>query len=222
MPETRHLFNKIAGHYDLLNTVFSLGIDRYWRKELYGEIRDKNLILDIATGTAEVAITISQYNSRIRIVGIDPSIGMLSIGKSKTKDLKSIVLVQGINESLPFKDSSFDGVTIAFGIRNTRDLLLSLEEIYRVLKPEGKLSVLEFTTPESFLFRPLFLFYSKKIMPFIGSMFGSRKEYEYLSESSQNFPQRQAFTSLLSQTGFRSTGYRELTLGIASIYHGYK
>lgn len=222
MPETSHLFDKIAGHYDLLNTVFSLGIDKYWRKKLSCEVRDRSLILDIATGTAEVAITISEGCSCRRIIGIDPSIKMLGIGLAKIRKFNNINLVQGRNEHLPFASNTFDAVTIAFGIRNTRDLELSLQEILRVLKPNGKLSVLEFTTPASPFFRPVFLLYSRYVMPLVGSLFGSRREYKYLSDSSAAFPQRERFTEIMKNTGFKYTDYRELTLGISAIYSGTK
>lgn len=222
MPETSHLFDKIAGHYDLLNTVFSLGTDKYWRKELSGEVSDRSLILDIATGTAEVAITISENHSCRRIVGIDPSIKMLGIGLAKIHKFSNIDLVQGMNEHLPFASNTFDAVTIAFGIRNTKDLELSLQEILRVLKPHGKLSILEFTTPNSPFFRPVFLLYSRYIMPLIGSLFGSRREYKYLSDSSASFPQRERFKEIMRNTGFKYTDYRELTMGISAIYNGIK
>lgn len=222
MPETSHIFDKIAGHYDLLNTLFSLGVDKYWRKELSAEASGRSFILDIATGTAEVPIAISERYGCHRVVGIDPSIKMLAIGLAKTRKFTNIDLLQGRNEHLPFPDNTFDAVTIAFGIRNTRDLRLSLQEILRVLKPGGKLYILEFTTPTSPFFRPVFLLYSGYVMPLIGSLFGSRKEYEYLSDSSAAFPQRESFTEIMEDAGFKNTDYRELTLGISAIYNGTK
>ncbi len=222
MPDTSSLFDRIAKHYDLLNTVFSLGIDSRWRKELYSEVGNRSRVLDIATGTAEVAITIYDNNNDCMVVGIDPSSGMLEIGLDKLGERKNVLLVQGASEYLPFKDCTFDAVTIAFGIRNTKDIYNSLKEIYRILIPGGKLSILEFTTPSSRYFRPVFLFYSRHVMPLVGSLFGSRDEYKYLSDSSENFPQRETLIDILKDSGYVSTHYRELTLGIASIYNGFK
>lgn len=222
MPDTAPLFDKISKHYDLLNTIFSMGIDRRWRRELSGEVSNRSSILDIATGTAEVAITISVNNNDCYIAGIDPSFGMLEIALQKTENRQNILLVQGNSEFLPFGNCSFDAVTIAFGIRNTNDIYISLKEIYRVLKPGGKLSILEFTTPSSWYFKPLFLFYSRHIMPLAGSLFGSRDEYKYLSDSSETFPQRDSFIRILDDSGYVSTSYRELTMGIAAIYNGFK
>ena len=216
MPETTNIFNKISGHYDLLNTIFSFGIDSYWRSRLSGEVADRSLILDIATGTIEVPISILKKNPHAKIIAIDPSINMLRVGLSKLKYQGNINIIQGVNEVLPFKNNTFDAVTIAFGIRNTKDLIKSLNEIKRVLKPYGKLSVLEFTTPESVLFKPLFLFYFNYIMPAIGSLFGSR------NESAAEFPQRDKFLGLLNETGFKSVDFSNLTLGIAALYTGVK
>lgn len=221
MPDTVGLFNKIARHYDLLNTIFSLGLDRYWRLELVKEIQASRATLDIATGTAEVPVRICKELQNTLVIGLDPSINMLKIAVSKTRDLPA-QLVQGENESLPFPANTFDAVTIAYGIRNTRDLELSLEEIIRVLKQGGKLAILEFTTPENFVFRPLFLFYFRHVMPFISSFFSSRKEYSYLSESAGIFPQREKFTELLIRSGYSRVSYRQLFTGISAIYIAYK
>jgi len=222
MPETKNIFNKISGHYDLLNTLFSFGIDSYWRSGLSEEVKNSDLILDIATGTAKVPLAIIKRNPRSSIIGLDPSINMLSVGSSKIKNIDNILIIQGINEQLPFINDTFDAITIAFGIRNTSNLKKSLEEIERVLKPDGKLSILEFTTPESVIFKPLFLFYFNYVMPAFGSVFGSKKEYKYLSESAAEFPQRDEFLILLREAGFISTTFRNLTLGIAAIYNGIK
>lgn len=221
MPNTTGLFDKIAKHYDLLNTVFSLGIDRYWRNELALETRNRYLNLDIATGTAEVALSLSRLH-KCSVIGIDPSIEMLKFAKHKISKSPGIHIVQGLNEHLPFPDDIFDSVTIAFGIRNTMDLESSLYEIKRVLKPGGKLSVLEFTTPRAPVFRHIFLVYFNYIMPFVGWLFGSRDEYRYLSVSSANFPQRKNFIQRMDNKGFINNSYRELTAGIVSIYTGFK
>ena len=176
MPETTSLFDKIAKHYDSLNTFFSFGMDKLWRKKLAEQIRGSQFVLDIATGTGEVAIeTVGKLDASV--IGIDPSAQMLGIAKTKCGTLKyrdKIALVQGFAEDLPFRNGSFDAITIAFGIRNTVDPLRSLNEMNRVLKPGGKVAILEFTIPKNVIFAPVYLFYFKKFLPFIGSFFGSR------------------------------------------------
>ncbi len=221
MPDTTHIFNKVASHYDLLNSLFSLGIDYRWRKELSLEMKSCNLVLDVATGTAEVALHLAR-NGTTQIVGVDPSIEMLRIAQKKIGKNHRIFLVQGKNEHLPFEDNSFDGITIAFGIRNTSDLKTSLDECFRVLKEKGKIAILEFTIPQNILFKPLFLAYFRYIMPLITSIFGTSREYTYLSESVERFPQREHFINILEKSGFTYPTYRELTMGIASIYTAIK
>lgn len=224
MPETTSLFNKIAKHYDSLNTFFSFGMDKLWRKKLADQISGSNLVLDIATGTGEVAIeTVKKLD--VNVIGIDPSAQMLGIGKTKCESLKfsdRISLVQGFAEDLPFFSNTFDAITIAFGIRNTVDPLQSLHEMYRVLKPGGKVAILEFTIPKNVIFAPLYLFYFRKFLPFIGSFFGSKKEYKYLSDSTSNFPQRKQFLWLMKEARFVSLHSIELMIGTVIIYAGEK
>jgi demethylmenaquinone methyltransferase/2-methoxy-6-polyprenyl-1,4-benzoquinol methylase len=224
MPETTSLFNKIAKHYDSLNTFFSFGMDKLWRKKLADQITGSSLVLDIATGTGEVAIeTVKKLNASV--IGIDPSAQMLGLGKIKCESLNlraRISLVQGFAEDLPFRSNSFDAITIAFGIRNTVDPLKSLHEMYRVLKPGGKVAILEFTIPKNVIFAPIYLFYFRKFLPFIGSFFGSQKEYKYLSDSTSNFPQRERFLDLMKEASFASLNSIELMIGTVIIYTGEK
>jgi len=225
MPETASLFDKIAKHYDPLNTLFSLGMDRLWRKRLADQTQGSELVLDIATGTAEVAIETSKKFKNALIIGIDPSWEMLSIGNHKVRSPKygeRIKLIQGMAENLPFRDGVFDSITIAFGIRNTVDPLVSLKEMQRVLKPGGKAAILEFAIPSNTLFAPLYLFYFKNVLPLIASVFGSKKEYKYLSESTSKFPQRSTFTDMMKEVGLTPIKSIELTMGIAIIYVGSK
>jgi len=224
MPETTSLFNKIANHYDSLNTLFSFGMDKLWRKKLADQVKGSNLVLDIATGTGEVAIETAR-KLKASVIGIDPSSQMLGIGKLKCESLKlsdDISLVQGFAEDLPFSVNSFDAITIAFGIRNTVDPLKSLNEMNRVLKPQGKVAILEFTIPKNAIFAPLYLFYFRKFLPFIGSFFGSKKEYKYLSDSTSNFPQREKFLELMKEARFVSLNSIELMIGTVIIYTGEK
>ena len=221
MPETTSLFNKIAKHYDSLNTFFSFGMDRVWRKRLADQIRGSKLILDIATGTGEVALETIKKSNDSQIVGIDPSIEMLRLAQNKCEPTK-IKLVQGYAEYLPFKNNTFDAITIAFGIRNTVDPLGSLIEMNRVLKPGGKLAILEFTIPKNQIFAPIYLFYFKKFLPFVGSFFGSEKEYKYLSDSTSEFPQRERFLELMKEADFTTDKSIELMIGTVIIYRGTK
>lgn len=225
MPDTKELFNKVAKNYDKLNSIFSFGIHNLWRKKLAREITKEGLILDVATGTCDVALAISSKSSSSNIVGIDPSIKMLEIGSKKIRKRnpdETIQLVSGVAEKLPFEDNVFDYATIAFGIRNTVDYQKSLSEILRVLKKDGKLLILEFAVPENKIFRPLYLFYFKKIMPFIGSLYGRGKEYGYLAESTMAFPQREKFIQSMQECGYKRCSFDELTMGTVILYSGWK
>ncbi|MER3446875.1 MAG: bifunctional demethylmenaquinone methyltransferase/2-methoxy-6-polyprenyl-1,4-benzoquinol methylase UbiE [Candidatus Dadabacteria bacterium] len=225
MPETKSLFNRVAEHYDLLNTLFSFGMDKSWRKRLAREISGSTLVLDIATGTAEVAVEITNRLDRCCVIGIDPSREMLELGHAKLKSLgvrERIILVQGFAENLPFKRGTFDAATIAFGIRNTVDTLKSLQEMRRVLRPGGKVGILEFAIPKNRFFSPFYMFYLRNALPFIGSFFGRRNEYEYLVQSIPAFPQRERFTQLMGKAGFKVKKTIELTMGAVVIYIGVK
>lgn len=225
MPETKSIFNSVAKRYDILNTIFSLGIDRLWRKRLADELGDTSLSLDIATGTAEVAIEVLNKPNSAYVIGIDPSGEMLELARKKLEALgvnKEIVLVHGVAEDLPFKDNSFDAVTISFGIRNTFDPSKSLREMSRVLRSGGKLGVLEFSVPQNKVFGPFYMSYLRNLLPLVGSLFGTRKEYEYLADSIPKFPQRESFIRLMEEAGLRTEKAIELTFGTVIIYIGIK
>jgi demethylmenaquinone methyltransferase / 2-methoxy-6-polyprenyl-1,4-benzoquinol methylase len=224
MPETKSLFNKIAEHYDLLNTLFSFGMDKSWRRRLAWEISGEN-VLDIATGTAEVPIEVVNRWDRCYVIGVDPSKKMLDLGRAKLEThefKKKVTLVQGVAEELPFKNERFDALTIAFGIRNTVDPFKSLQEMRRVLRPGGRAGILEFAVPRNKLFSPLYMFYLRNVLPFIGSFFGKRNEYEYLADSISKFPQRSSFIVLMEKSGFKVKEPVELTMGTVIIYVGVK
>ncbi len=223
MPQTVPLFNKVAKHYDSLNTFFSLGMDTLWRKKLAQELSGSNSILDIATGTGEVAIQMVKNLSGVKVTGLDPSSGMLELARDKINApglIDRISLIQGSAENLPFGDESFDAVSIAFGIRNTQNPLKSLSEMSRVLRPGGRAGIMEFAIPEHRLFKPLYLFYFRNILPLVASVFGNKNEYKYLSDSTSAFPQRQGFIKLMEQSGLRVEKTVELMLGIVIIYVG--
>ena len=225
MPETQSLFNKVAEHYDLLNTLLSFGTDKSWRRRLAEEIRSSKIVLDIATGTAEVAIEVVKRWNGCFAIGIDPSKQMLDLAQAKLRVAgvkKKITLVEGVAESLPFKDGTFDAITIAFGIRNTIDPLTSLKEMYRVLRPAGRVGILEFAVPQNRIFAPLYMSYIRNMFPFLGSFIGKRNEYQYLVDSIPMFPQRDSFTKLMEDAGFSVEKLIELTMGTVIIYIGVK
>ena len=186
------------------------------------------LILDVATGTGDVAInTIKQLNIKgLHIIGLDISPEMLNIGKKKivTEGMSGTIdMIVGDSENLPFENNKFDAITVAYGVRNFENLERGLSEMQRVLKPKGKLVVLEFSQPRVFPFRQLFNFYFKNILPFIGKMTSKdNRAYTYLYESVQAFPDGDNFLKVLEKTGFKNTACKSLTIGISSIYTAFK
>ncbi|MGG9960254.1 bifunctional demethylmenaquinone methyltransferase/2-methoxy-6-polyprenyl-1,4-benzoquinol methylase UbiE [Ferruginibacter sp. SUN106] len=222
------MFNDIAFKYDFLNRFLSAGIDMRWRKKAIQQIaglHPKN-ILDVATGTADVAIMASGILKPDKITGIDISDGMLEIGRQKVEKagLKGIIeLLNGDSETINFKDNSFDAVTVAFGVRNFQHLEKGLSEILRVLKPGGKLVVLEFSKPKTPGVKSFYDLYMKVITPNVGKLFSkNRNAYKYLDESIQKFPEGKNFTQILDNLGYLNTYCKPLSLGICSIYCGTK
>lgn len=224
------MFDKISGKYDLLNKVLSLGIDRKWRSKalsLLLPVKPAD-ILDVATGTGDMAFMAEQILAPKTITGIDLSAGMLEVaGKrlnARTKDTgTSIKFLKGDAENLPFENDSFDAATVTFGVRNFGDLQQGLKEMQRVLRPGAPIVVLEFTKPKIFPFRQLFDIYFRHILPLIGSWTsGDGRAYKYLYESVQAFPDYDAFNNELLKAGFERPSYNTLSLGICAIYIAYK
>jgi demethylmenaquinone methyltransferase / 2-methoxy-6-polyprenyl-1,4-benzoquinol methylase len=221
------MFDNISHRYDFLNHFLSLGIDKAWRKTAIKLLAPSKplLILDVATGTGDFAIQALSLNPS-KIIGIDISEGMLEVGKKKLKDrgLESkIELFKGDSENIPFEENKFDAVTVAFGVRNFENLEKGLREIYRVLKPGGKLVVLEFSRPRAFPMKQLYNFYFKTILPRVGSVVSKDKSaYTYLPESVEAFPDGANFIRILETIGYKQTQCKELTFGISSIYSGTK
>lgn len=224
----RDMFDAIAPRYDLLNRVLSLGIDRRWRRFAVRQlaIDPGQQVLDVATGTGDVALEVArQTDPTVRIVGADFTQGMLVHGQQKiaaTPFADRINLVNAPCEALPCRDGVFQGVTIAFGIRNVVDRAAGLREMCRVLRPGGRAVILEFSQPRNGLFRFAYYFYFRRILPAIGGLLSRRSAYQYLPDSVLEFPDRQAFVQMMSDAGFSKIHSHDLTGGIATVYVGVK
>ena len=221
------MFDNISEDYDGLNRVISLGIDVSWRKKvvkLVGENKPQQ-ILDIATGTGDLALMMADLNPT-KIVGLDISEGMLEVGKQKVVKANlsdKIEMIVGDSENIPFKDNTFDAITVSFGVRNFENLDKGLTEIFRVLKPGGKFVVLETSNPTKFPFKQGYKFYTNFILPIIGKLFSKDKvAYSYLSESANYFPFGEAFNNILQKNGFKNAKNLPVTFGVASIYTATK
>ena len=223
----REMFDDISPRYDFLNHFLSFGIDRAWRKKLTKVLGSRNpvAVLDVATGTGDLAIAISGLKPQ-KIVGIDISEKMLEIGRQKIleKGLGSLITLHpGDAEKIPFSDNSFDAITVAFGVRNYENLELGLTEMSRVLRPGGVMLILEFSHPESFPMRQLYSVYSRYAIPMLGRMIsGNNKAYTYLPESVAAFPSGKDFLAILEKLGMKNTRQICLSMGIASIYQAEK
>lgn len=222
----RQMFDDIAGRYDLLNRVLSLGIDRRWRRFAVGQlsIPKNGLVLDIATGTCDVALEVAaQTDSSVQIIGEDFTQGMLVQGQAKLQQSQHgsrIMLVNAPCEAIPHPDNCFDGITIAFGIRNVIDREAGLREMVRVLKPGGRAVILEFSHPKNQLFRKIYYLYFQKILPAIGGMLSKRSAYEYLPDSVLEFPAQADFADMMKNAGFSRVQHTDLTFGVATVYVG--
>jgi demethylmenaquinone methyltransferase/2-methoxy-6-polyprenyl-1,4-benzoquinol methylase len=226
--QVAEMFDDIAYRYDFLNRFLSAGIDIRWRKKALGYLKplQPKILLDVATGTADVAIMASALLKPDKIIGIDISDGMLEIGRQKIKKSglgNTIELLNGDSETINFENASFDAVTVAFGVRNFQNLEKGLSEIYRVLKPGGKLVVLEFSQPSSPVVKSFYNIYMKTVAPGMGKIFSKNKcAYEYLDESIKKFPEGEKFVQILDSVGYKNTESKKLSLGICSIYCGEK
>jgi demethylmenaquinone methyltransferase/2-methoxy-6-polyprenyl-1,4-benzoquinol methylase len=214
------MFNSIAGTYDLLNHIFSLNIDSMWRKKAVNSVKHTNpeKILDVAAGTFDLSISFAKEFPEANIFALDFAIDMLTKGLHKIKKHK-IYPINGDGLTLPFKDNSFDIVSIAFGIRNLESMEKGLTEFLRVLKPNGTLLVLEFTPNKNLLFN----LYSGVIMPLVGKIVSGDKEaYSYLHKSVKNFPNAEKLKIMLQQIGFINSSYKKMTFSIAALHKGQK
>ena len=224
--QVKQMFNKIAGQYDFLNRFLTFGIDNIWRTIAVKKIKNnpKN-VLDIATGTADLAIITAKYTNA-EIIGLDISDQMLKVGKEKitNKNLDSrIKLINGDAENLSFNNETFDAITVGFGVRNFENLEKGLNEIYRVIKKGGYVAILEPSYPEKFPLKQLFNFYFETLTPIIGNLISKDyKAYSYLSKSVKNFPSSNNFIDQLKQIGFSKCNHYSLTFGVVSLYIAIK
>jgi len=244
------MFDKIAFRYDFLNRFLSGGIDIYWRRRAIRELRDlaANVtgsdagkagaagagtgaigslsVLDVATGTGDMAIMLTRYLAGAHVTGIDISRGMLEVGGQKMRKLgleNRINLQLGDSEALQFADASFDAITVAFGVRNFENLEKGLREMLRVLRPGGRLVVLEFSQPHTPGVRQVYDLYLRLVAPNVGKMVSSSREaYQYLNDSVKAFPEGAAFLDILNNCGYNQARLRRLSLGICTLYIGEK
>ena len=221
------MFDDIAHRYDFLNRFLSVGIDVSWRKKLISQLKPLNPshILDVATGTGDVAIMAARKLNPQKITGIDISEGMLELGRKKIAKLllnNKIELLKGDSEAINWGSDSFDAVTVAFGVRNFENLEKGLSEIHRVMRPGGMLAILEFSKP-AVPFRWVYNMYMNYLAPFFGRIFSKNSEaYQYLHSSVKAFPEGETFLHILEQVGFTETYLKRLSLGICTIYCGRK
>lgn len=225
--QVAQMFDEIAPRYDVLNRFLSAGIDVSWRRKALAKLKElkPKLMLDVATGTGDVAIMAARELQPEKIIGIDISEKMLEGGRVKVsaKGLETVIeLKSGDSETINFPDATFDAVTVAFGVRNFENLEKGLSEIHRVLKPGGRLVVLEFSKPLIPGFRQLCNLYIGFITPRIAGTVSNKKAYQYLNNSIKAFPEGKQFVAVLNKTGFTNTTCKPLTLGICSIYCGDK
>ena len=246
--QVAEMFDRIAFRYDFLNRFLSGGTDMYWRRRAIRELRgarvrdavaagaggavdgdgmrEVGVVLDVATGTGDMAILMMRLLPELRVTGIDISAGMLEIGREKVKRLRleqQIALQMGDSEALEFPDGHFDAITVAFGVRNFEDLEKGLGEMLRVLKPGGRLVVLECTQPKTPGIRQFYNWYMRLVAPRLGKMVSSSREaYQYLNDSVKAFPEGASFLQILDSCGYVLTRMHRLSLGVATLYVGEK
>jgi demethylmenaquinone methyltransferase/2-methoxy-6-polyprenyl-1,4-benzoquinol methylase len=225
--QVAQMFDTISGNYDSLNRVISFGIDVKWRKKVLKIVSDAKpkIILDIATGTGDLAILMAQTNAE-KIIGLDISAGMLEVGKKKLEEKKLsdiIELVLADSEKIPFEDNYFDAITVSFGVRNFENLEKGFAEILRVLKPNGVFVILETSVPDRTPYKQGYKFYTRNILPIIGKLFSKdNSAYGYLSESAAAFPYGEALNNILRKIGFIDVVALPQTFGVATIYSASK
>lgn len=223
--QVRAMFDNIAPAYDFMNLAMTLGIDRRWRALTVKSLGRREHVLDVATGTGDLAILLARREAN-RVTGIDLAQKMVDIGRQKVKSAgleARVTLGTGDCLALPFEDATFDGITCAFGVRNFSDLARGYKEMARVLKPGGKVAILELSTPTSPLVKPFYKFYTRGVIPLLGRLVShDPRAYTYLPESIAAVPQRGQMTALMRDTGLENCQFRPLTLGVCTLYTATK
>lgn len=217
----RKMFAGISPRYDFLNHLLSLGRDRYWRRFAVSKL-PAGLILDVCSGTGDVAI---EASNKSHAVASDFCEEMLQLCAQKIKahNITNIYCVQNDAENLSFKDDTFNGAIVAFGIRNVSDMKKALSEMNRVVKKKGRVVILEFSQPENQFFRSVYYFYFKRVLPLIGAVISKKSgAYDYLPSSVMQFPERNEFVELMKKSGIRNVEFYNLTYGIVTVYVGVK
>lgn len=222
------MFDRIAHRYDLLNRVLSLGIDQRWRRRTVqalalGDAPSPSLVLDLATGTGDLALLVADRQSGSRVVGLDPAERMLARAHGKAVDAgleRRVQLVAGDAEVLPFPDASFDGITMAFGIRNVPDRARALREMHRVMRPGGRVAILELSEPDGGVIGPLARFHVHTVVPWVGALLSGEREYRYLQRSIAAFPHARAFAGMMEAAGLEMVRVDRLTFGVCHLYVG--
>lgn len=217
------MFDNIAPRYDLLNRLMSLGVDQSWRRRTVEalELSQCRRVLDLATGTADLAIQVARTAPAVEVVGLDPSARMLEIGRDKVCDAgldHRVELVQGNAEQLPFEDAAFDGVCMAFGIRNVPDRARALSEMGRVTRPGGRIAILELSEPRGGALAPLARFHVHTVVPWLGSLLSGSREYRYLQQSIAAFPPAEEFGAMMRDGGLDVLAIERFTFGVCHLY----
>lgn len=226
--QVAQMFDNISENYDGLNRMISFGTDVKWRKKVVKIVKDSKpkKVLDIATGTGDLAINIAKNSEADSIIGLDISKGMLDVGKQKITKEKldhKIEMVLGDSENIPYDSDSFDAITVAFGIRNFENLDKGLKEILRVLKPKGTFVILETSVPTKWVYKHFYKFHGKFVLPFLGKLFSKEQSaYSYLSESASKFPHGEKLNNILLKNGFKDVENKPQTFGVATIYTATK
>jgi demethylmenaquinone methyltransferase / 2-methoxy-6-polyprenyl-1,4-benzoquinol methylase len=214
----KNIFDSIAGNYDFLNHLLSFGVDKYWRRKALklSKVGSESVLLDVACGTGDVAIEAFRQGVR-QIVGADYSHNMLELFKNKSEWIEGKV-IQTTAEQIPIKDNSFTNITVAFGVRNFYDIKEGFNSFHRVLKSNGKVTVIEFQMPENKFFKSLYKFYFKRILPLVGGIISKNKvAYNYLPESVEEFDEKISLVDMLKESGFKSVKKYKLTFGIVQV-----
>ncbi len=217
------MFDNLAPRYDLLNRLISLGVDRRWRKRTVRSLKlnSGDRVLDLATGTGDLAIDIARRHPEVTVVGVDPSVGMLDVGRGKIEKAglgDRITMREGIGEALPFEDESFDAVTIAFGIRNCTDRPKAISEMKRVTRRGGRIGILELGEPRGGIMAPLARFHIHQIIPRLGAWLSGAREYRYLQESIEAFPPSEEFSQTITESGLNMIELVPFSFGSCHLY----